>query len=180
MNTTQKTKPSYKKDLLLLFAAPVSIAIIAAGIIYVPKLLANPTYDFIYSVCGDYVCKDSYSIDSSGQISNRSYNANNNDNLYGGYEENDKYTELRYYDVDKGSSKAISLPEAQAYNLDSASKSPDGYILSLDHKDGGFLLWGDYSSDWYLKKGAQKKKVEISSEDYIYDDQIKFLGWVEK
>lgn len=162
---------SHLKDLLLLFAIPIGIAIVAAAAVYVPRLLAHPSYDFIYSVCNDYRCKNSYSVDAAGHVAQDSSDLDS----YA-----DHRASLRYYDSSDNSFKNLALEEARKYQLDTSSKSPDGYTLTKNNSGSGFLFWGDYSEGWYLKDGAKKKKVEVTATDSYYSPTVTFLGWVIK
>lgn len=163
-------KPSHLKDLLLLFAIPTAIAVFAAVVVYVPRLLANPTYDFIYVYCGDYRCRDSYLLDGDHRIVRNA----DNDEYY------DSISSLRYYDAEQDATRALTLEEATQYELDGLSKSPDGYTLVREETDSGFLFWGEYDAGWYLKNGTKKQKVTLATQDSYYDDEIDFLGWVKQ
>ncbi len=176
INTVKKTNNSYLKDLILLFAVPVVIAIFAAAVVYIPRAMAKPKYDFIYSICEDYRCKDDYSVDAAGLIT-RNYPNSYDLNDLGYY---NRSASLRYYDTSKDSTRSLTLEEAQRYRLDTASKSSDGYSLSKDNTSSGFLFWGDYNEGWYLKNGAKKKKLELSNGGSNYPGDIKFLGWINK
>ncbi len=164
-------QPSHIKDLVLLFAIPIGIAIFAAIVIYAPRLFANPEYDFIYSVCNNYDCRDSYSVDSLGHVAK--YDTQFPDRQY--YDT----STIRYYNAASDSTRSLSLEEARGYKLNTSSKSRDGYSLIRDETSSGFLFWGDYDAGWYLKNGAKKKKVELSNNASYYSRDIKFLGWVE-
>ncbi len=168
---TTAPKPNHIKDLLLLFSIPTSIAVIAAVIIYLPGLLANPKYDFIYATCDDYGCSDSFTVESSsGEITRDK----DNSKIFDGE------SILRYYDAETDSTRKISFDQAQSYRLDSSSRSPDGYSLVNETSSSGFLFWRDSDSGWYLKNGAIKKKVELSGVNSYYSRDIKFIGWVKK
>lgn len=158
----RKAYNQHLKELLLLLSVPIAIILVIVAFVYVPRLFANPTYDFIY--CDGYSCDRRYTIDSSNRISvppgvdHRSYSE----------------ATLRYYDVDRDASRPISMGEAAEYQLDPMSKSPDGYTLEHNSSGGGFLLWSDYSSSWSLSKGIISKPVSFG--DSRYDKQ--FIGWV--
>jgi hypothetical protein len=163
---------THLKDLLLLFSIPIGIAILAAIVVYVPRLMANPKTDFMYITCTDYRCNEGYSVDSSGSIvreypdqSKPSYGPN---------------ATIYYYDATTDATKVISFDEAEKYRLNSSSKSPDGYTLTHDSSSEGFLFWGDYDESWYLKNGAKKRKVELNPSGRYYATDIKFLGWVQE
>ena len=170
MSVTKTTKPNHLKDLLLLFAIPIAIVVFASAIIYVPRLLANPEYDFIYAVCDDYPCKNDYSIDSSGKVTMTKYDSDY-DNLY---------AQIRYYDASSDSTQPLTFEQSQQYKLNASSKSPDGYSLNKESNNRVFLFGGNYDEGWYLQNGMKKKRVELSNtESYTYRN-VKFLGWVEK
>lgn len=164
-------KPNHIKDLLLLFSVPMSIAIIAAAIIYLPGLFANPKYDFIYATCDDFGCSGAYSVEStSGKITR--------------YKSDSRFLDgestLRYYDTDTDSTREISFEQARDYQLDGSSRSPDGYNLVNETSSSGFLFWRNSDSGWYLKNGAIKKVIELSAVNSYYSRDIKFIGWIKK
>ncbi|MEK7602619.1 MAG: hypothetical protein AAB459_00035 [Patescibacteria group bacterium] len=163
-------QPSHLKDLILLFSIPVGIAVFAAIAVYAPRLLANPKYDFIYSVCSDYDCNYDFNIDGSGYVSQYSMNR---DYRHG-------TSTLRYYNAKDDSTRSLTLEEARRYRLNTSSKSPDGYSLTREEGDSGFLFWGNYKSGWYLKNGAKKKEVELSTDDSYYSRDVNFLGWINQ
>lgn len=170
MPTKDPNKTSHIKDLVLLFSIPVGIAICIAAIVYIPSLLANPKYDFVYSVCSSYRCDSDFNVDGSGHVSQ-----------YG--VDSDRYADtatLHYYSVKDDSTRTIGVEEAKGYQLDTSSKSPDGYTLSKEGSNSGFLFWSNYESGWYLKDGLKKKKIELSNNDSYYSRDVKFLGWVNK
>lgn len=173
-NITKQPKAStHLKDLTLLLAIPIGIALIAMAAIYIPRLLADPKYDFVYSVCDDYRCKDNYSIDANGRIAKNTNDAR--DSMY-----TDSASTIRYYDIETDSTRSLPVEEAQTYQINSSSKSPDGYSLSKENTSSGFLFWSDSDEGWYLKDGAKKKRIELSDGGSYYSRDIKFLGWVEK
>lgn len=157
------------KDLLLLFGVPLGILLITAAAIYVPRLLANPQTDFVYTTCESYACRSSFEVNGTGNISEVSISRSHND-----------YTaSLHYYDASDNSTKKITLDEARRYTLDTTSRSPDGYALVRESQDTGFLFWSDHDTGWYLENGAIKKPVDIVGIDSYYSQDVKFLGWVE-
>ena len=161
------------KDLLLLFAIPVAVILIAAAVIYLPRLLANPSHDFIYAVCDDYRCKSGYSVDGSGRVTE---DTNEEAAKYSFY---DQSAQLRYYSASSGATRSITLDDAQSYQLDVSSRSPDGYTLTQEGSSSGFLFWSSRDDRWYLKDGAKKKPVELITDQSRYSQNIKFLGWVK-
>lgn len=173
MTSKTSKKPnqqSHIKDLVLLFAIPIAIALFAAIAVYAPRWFANPQYDFVYSFCSDYNCNYDFRVDSSGRVSQYSMNRD----YFNGI------STLRYYSAQDDSTRSLTLEEAKSYQLNTSSKSPDGYSLVRDNNDSGFLFWGNYESGWYLKNGAKKKNVELSTNSSYYSQDINFLGWINK
>ena len=165
-------RSNHFKDLFLLFSVPIAVAVVTALIIYVPRLLAHPTYDFIYSACDDYNCNNNYSVNEAGRVKLTP--------LSSGYDTYGRPSELRYYTASSDSTRIVTLEESNRYSLYTSSKSPDGYVLSSANSSSGFILGGGYDDAQYLKSGLKKKKVELTSNGSYYSNNIKFLGWVNK
>jgi len=161
---------SHAKDLLLLFAVPLAILVVAGAAVYIPRLLAQPAYDFVYAACEDYDCRDSYSVGGSGEITRTA-----DPEAYA-----TRSAVLRYYDAKKDATRSLTLDEARRFQLDTSSKSPDGYSLSKENSDGGFLFWSDYRDGWVLKNGAKKKPVDLVQNDSYGSSSVTFLGWVRQ
>lgn len=170
MSAKSQTKPNPVKDLIILFAVPVGIAVIAALVVYLPSVFANPKYDFVYSVCRSYDCRDDFVVNNSGYAVERSIDRDNFS----------QPSHLRYYDASDNSTRSLSSEDLKRFQLNTSSRSPDGYSLSKEQSDSGFLFWGDYDSGWYLKNGLKKKQVELTQNDSYYSNDIKFIGWVNK
>lgn len=172
-NDKKVSRSTYFKDLLLLFSVPAAIAVIAALVVYIPPLFAHPKSDFMYSICDDYNCKTTFSVDGSGRVAEQL--TNQSDANY--YSQN---ATLHYYDASNDSNRSLTLAEADRYKLNTSSKSPDGYMLTEESSDSGFLFWGNYHQGWYLKDGMKKKTITLSSNDQYSSQDVKFLGWVQK
>ena len=158
------------KDLILLFSIPIGIALFAAAAIYLPRLMANPKHDMIYSLCDSYRCIDAYTTDSTGKIIKT--DTGDTSKYYGP-------ASLYYYDASNDSTRILSIDEANKYILNTSSKSPDGYALVQENSNSGFLFWSDSDNDWYLKAGAKKKNVQLTNTGSNSSSDIKFLGWVK-
>lgn len=161
---------SVTKEFLLFLSIPLGVIIILVAVLQGPSLFAKPKYDFIYALCPDYSCDGSYAVNAGGQLTFQQYN-------------NDYSTEptLYYYSESQHSSRQITATEGDGFNLDSSNVSPDGYTLWQNNGSAnGFLFWGgNGDGNWYLKSGAKKKQLNISA-NYIYVDQVHFIGWVKK
>lgn len=166
-------KYSQFKDLVLFFSIPIGIALFAAAAIYIPRLLANPKYDFVYSLCSSYTCRDGYTVDNTGRVINEPIPPSSS-------RFSSDTSTLRYYDIKSDSTRSLTLEEAQKYRLNTSSKSPDGYSLSKENRSSGFLFWSSGSEGWSLKDGVKKKNIELFNDGSYSSRDITFLGWVEK
>lgn len=165
----------HSKDLLLLFSVPIVITVIAVIAVYLPRLFANPQYDFLYTFCDGYDCDNTYITDGNGGITIRKSNADNDS-----YDYNRSEEKIGLYDVSAGSTRIISYAEARSFYVYENSKSPDGYELERENDGGGFLFWGDYDESLQLKNGLKRKPVDLglNASRYYYYNDFNFLGWV--
>lgn len=175
-DSKKAVKPTYKKDLILLFSVPIGIAILVAAMVNVPKLSAHPKYDFVFSYCQDYDCRDAYHVDLAGHITDD----NDEGTVTGNLLQPEQKSQLRYYDASNDSSRPLSLEQAQRYGLDSSTKSPDGYTLQYDSNDSGFLFWSEHSDGWYLGNGVKKKPIHGLNNNSYSQRDIRFIGWVRE
>lgn len=167
------TQANSKRDLILLVSVPLILAAFLAAIVYLPQLLARPSYDFIYATCDSYRCSDEVNVRDGGVTIVNLQNQDSANKLVDDYK-----TSLRYYDVSKQSSRALTIDEARKYRLDNSSRSPDGYVLSHQSSSSGFLFWSEGNSQWILKSGLYKKPVDLTGPTSYYDN-VTFVGWVK-
>ncbi len=166
-------KPAIKKDLFLLFAAPIVVIAFAIALVYVPRLFANPSYDFIYSSCTGYSydCERRYTVRDGRIILNVDTDR---------YRSSSDLAEatLYYFDSAANTSRRIDYTQALGYILIASKTSPDNYKLQREGS-GSILFWGGGSSDspWYLADGLKKKQLNLPTG---YDTPVSFIGWVEK
>jgi len=163
--------PAYAKDLLLLFSVPLAIAALAAALVYIPRLAANPTYDFIYADCPEYDCRNSYELGADGHIKETTEKT---DVYYG------RAAQLRYYDASANATRSLSYEEAKKYSLLNSSRSPEGYTLAHNYEDGGFLFWGGGKQNWQLENGWKKQPVVLNNNETYYANNLIFLGWMPR
>lgn len=159
-------KNKHLKELLLLFSVPIGIVFIIIGFLYIPRLIANPSYDFVY--CTGSACDNRYTINPAGEVSTP------------GSDTSRYYYDaisLRYFDIKDDTSRPISLDDAKKYRLDSSSKSPDGYTLERNTQSGGPFSFS-YEENWSLKKGVLSKPIKLSSNQNAYSSNTSFVGWV--
>lgn len=159
---SQNQASKHLKEIILLFSVPIAIIVIIVAFLYIPRAFANPGYDFIY--CTGYSCENRVSVDPNGKLVTSS--------------DSERYTpydfSLRYYDVQRDATRLLHAEEANRYQLDTTSKSPDGYILKHTSSGSGFLFWGDYQNNWSLSKGIISKPVTLNSGS----NSNTFIGWV--
>jgi hypothetical protein len=166
------SKPKHVRDLLLLFSVPSAIALLAAIAIFVPRLAAHPSYNFIYSDCRTYSCDGTYTVGSNGRLE-----FDPSDFRMNTVGSPVSPPQLRYFDVRTNSSRPLALSDAQDLKLDSVSRSPDGYVLK--HVTGGsdMLFVSNYTDTWQLENGFRKRPVAIDTTS-TYENNISFIGWV--
>lgn len=163
-----KRRSTAKRDILLLISVPLGLLVLLAAIVYVPQALARPTQDFIYTLCEDYYC--------GGRVGVHDGRVRYQPEL--GVVRNPRPPILRYYDVSAGSARPLTLQEAEDYQIDSSSRSVDGYALISEASSSGFLFGGSSRNGWALKNGLYKKPVELGATD-PYSSDVKFIGWVK-
>jgi hypothetical protein len=185
-----------KKHLPLIIglAVPFLMILFVAVSIYVPSWFANPQYSFIYSVKDNYDgYGDTYSV-KNGVVVKETVPYPTSTTPYYGYP-NNKYPETKVYlykyDRETNTTKEISYEDAQKLKLITNRESPDGYVLEQGTSDSGiFEIFGGYDAnnppDWFLRKGAMNKRVTlqfptaIDTRYYYYNNNFKFLGWIEQ
>ncbi|HEU0266205.1 MAG TPA: hypothetical protein VFQ70_01100 [Candidatus Saccharimonadaceae bacterium] len=163
---TKSTTREHIRDLFLLFAVPIAVAIIVAIVLIVPHLFAHPKYDFIY--CSGYDCQSNYSVSSSGiltPVKESQYSPLDPSSLY-------------FYNIATDAAQPLTLKQAARYHLSQTSKSPDGYTFQSDSSDSGFLFWGGNSGTitYKLRNGAAIKSVNLLGDN----SNINFIGWVQR
>jgi hypothetical protein len=161
--STLRQTDKHLKDILLLFSIPIAIIIVLVAFLYIPRLFANPAYNFVY--CEGYYCDGGYSVGANGNLQ-EAPDQSTRSPYVDGYK-------LFYYDVERDATRPVQFDEATRYKLDTSSKSPDGYTLKHSSGGGGFLFWGDYQNNWVLKKGIVSKPISLDS-----SNSNEFIGWV--
>jgi hypothetical protein len=168
--STKQQKSNRTKDLILLFAAPVVVILLAVALVYTPRLFANPSYDFVYSSCASYSCSVSYRVESDGKL-----DIDQSDT----WREPEKPT-LYYFDTSENNSTRIDESQAFTYSLIGTQKSPDEYRLSSE-SGSGFLFWdsGSDGKSWYLADGLKKKHINLQYDANDYSD-VNLIGWIKQ
>ena len=181
MNINNKNIP-----LIVAILVPVAMILFVAASVYLPSFFTDPpTYDFIYTMDGDYRPYPGYGVYYSvenGALVRREMpypEEFKKDPLLA-----EQYPDpiLYIHDVVKNESRQISFEEARALRLNSHRNSPDGFeVIQGNHgSDFPFFFNDNGQNTVYLKKGGYSKKVNsaVPATPY-YWRQITFLGWVE-
>jgi|SRR3990167_6008965 len=148
---------------------PLLLIIFVAVFAYLPSLFVQPKYDFVYATSNlsDYETK----------VVNGKLTLNPQTRYRYGtqYEYPLREPSLYLYNVLEEKSTSITLSQAQIYNLDPSSKSPDGFTVGRADSDGvsffPFFYGGRYDRGQYLTGKGLSQKVTDN-----YD--FKFIGWI--
>ena len=194
------SKPRSVWVLVLLFGSPILLFTGLVALIYVPRLLASPKYDFVYSTCQTYRCNN-YKFDDSGKIIETKKSGVNIVVPDGGdyqmeYLDQDAvavddtatnytsapYPKLYVYKQSDDSTSEINVDEYNTLKLNRNKISSDGYKLERTNFGGSVIV--GYSSNvktWSRKKGIASKPVSLNNNEshYYSDSDVKFLGWIE-
>ena len=183
---------------LLAFVLPILLIVIVALSTYLPSLFLSTHYNFIYTACTDdsynyypYYCNNylqkRYSVVNSKLIES-SVDLTVDSNKDGIPDFNGKYiSRIFLHDTKKNESREITLEEARLLTLNNLLTSPDGVTVSSNYSYNGggdfFFLFGGggrSSYGYYLTKGKSKSKLNLinSSDQYYYQNNFQFLGWV--
>lgn len=193
-----------KKNLILILAFALPLVFII-GVAISVKLSANKpttTYNFIYATCSDGVnypgpyCQaylnKRYAVEDGKivvhEVSTSTLSGEGLDIKMAQVEDSGDYnytSRLFLHDTDTNESREVTLEEAETLTLNSLSTSPDGFTISGDYdRRGGepFFIFGGYSNfGYYLKKGSDKKRLNLVKNNEYYDDSnFHFIGWVTK
>ena len=166
-NDAKPSKKSSVRSFGLLFGLPVGLLLLSLLALTLPRVLAQPSYDFIYSYCPSFSCRSSYGYEA-GQIQESSTSNNRGDQ-----------PQLRYYSAEDDSHHTISLDEANELQINESSRAPDGYQLTYQRgSDSGFLFfYSSGDSNWVLERDWRSKPINLST-DSRNRSNVTFIGWV--
>ncbi len=181
--------------ILLAFLLPILLIVIVALTTYLPSLFISTHYNFIYTSCTDgrdyypYYCNNylqkRYSVVDNKLVLNN-VDLTQDANKDGVVDFKQNYTSRIFlHDTEKNESREISLEEAKMLKLSDLLTSPDGVTVSSDYSynsGGDFFLFGGGRSThgYYLMQGKSKSKLNLinNSDQYYYQNNFQFLGWV--
>lgn len=157
-----------KLPLIVGIALPMLLVGYVLGTAYIPSLYAKPQYKFLYTQGSSY---DYDILVAGGKVTySRRYP---NDTSY-----RPLPPEIHVYDPVVNASRTLSIEEAQAYTLDTSTKSPDGYTVAQNDTESSSFFpfyFGSSGGGYYLKGHGLQRKIPGT---YSYDFQ--FLGWIKQ
>lgn len=182
-----------KKNLILLLAFALPIIFVVGVAVSVELSDRQPTtsYNFVYATCSDSyspycnnylqkrfsVIDDKITVNEIATSTLTDFKEPMPENF------NNYMPRLFLYDVQTKDSREITLTEAENLSLSGLLTSPDGYTISGEYtRNGGdaFFVFGGYSSyGYYLKKGDEKKRLNLINDNgNYYEDNFRLIGWV--
>jgi hypothetical protein len=183
--------------LLLAFSLPILLIIIVAFSTYLPSLFVSTHYNFIYATCvnnrnysysdncNSYLQKySSYLSVVDNKLVVTPIDTTTDSNKDGISDFNKNFNiHIFLHDTLKNESREIPLEEAKSLNLSNLLTSPDGVTVSSNYSRGVDLFpfgGGPSYYGFYLSKGKGKSKLNLinNSDQYYYQNNFEFLGWV--
>lgn len=167
--------------LVIGISIPILMILFVAGSIYLPGLFIQPHTNFLYVSVDDsyyyYNNGSQYSVQNNKLVKNEIKQPTNQ---Y--YNPPPLEVKLYVYDVEQNKATEISFTDAQNLNLDSNTKSPDGFEVVDGNNDGFFpFFWGsgtDYETR-YLKGHSVSKKLNLQLNGGSYYNNFRFIGWIK-
>src|SRR3990167_7408846 len=149
---------------------PLLLIVFVAVFAYLPSLFVQPKYNFVYAT-GNLYDYEIRVINGKLSLNPQTYR-----NISGTqYQYSLREPSLFLYNVLEEKSTEVTLSQAQTYNLDPSSKSPDGFTVGSADSDGvsffPFFYGGRYDRGQYLTGKGLSQKVTDN-----YD--FKFIGWI--
>jgi len=179
--------------ILLAFILPLILIIGVTLSVYLPSASLSTNYNFVYASCFggtdyySYQCdkylQGRYSVVDS-KITLNPIDPKQDSDKNGILDINETYSaRLFLHDTQKNESREITLEEGQTLTLNSLLTSPDGVTVSSHYnRSGDFFIFGGGSSSYgyYLTKGKGRDKLELinNSDQYYYQNNFQFIGWV--
>ncbi|MDO8569419.1 MAG: hypothetical protein Q7R89_01380 [bacterium] len=181
--------------LLLAFILPIVLIVIVALSTYLPSLFLSTDYNFVYTSCTDgtnhyysYNCDNylqkRYSVVGNKLVANTVDPTLDSDNDKIS-DINENYTaRIFLHDTEKNESREVTFEEVQTMRFSGLLTSPDGITVSSNYDRGGgdffFIFGGNSSYGYYLTKGKSRSKINLinSSDQYYYQNNFQFIGWV--
>lgn len=189
-----------KQNLVLAIgiALPLLLIMLFFVATVIPKSMATPPqYEMLFTTIHyDYQNAADYQFDFSVQDHQLMVKAKKSDDKNRNYNTKklmayDGKTETVReitFDTAKAGAAAVNsevvLDEAKNMRIDTASISPDGYVLEGPNYGGNGLVGGIFgggyrNSGYRLKKGSVGYKVPNAQQNYYYN-QMQFVGWIVK
>jgi hypothetical protein len=163
--------------LALAIAVPIAMILLVAASIYLPRLWAHPSYNFLYST-SSYYGGPVFDV-RSGVLEKQEQPAG----LYppGAVPTPTPDTTLYVYHIADKTSQEISFEDAQKLHLSAKSTSPDGFTVTGPGGDTPVSIFGgpsDYTAQYITGKGV-RIKLELEKSGPVYGSNPgSFIGWI--
>jgi len=157
----------------LAVAIPVVVIAVVALSIYVPRLFAHPSTDFVY-VMGD----THYGGD--GGTDYRVVDGRLVEAPMANYASGPRGRLFRY-DVKADRGQPLTLDQARALTLDAATTSPDGFRVTYSEGTGGGLFPfdnGDGTAAVYLDGRGARLKLDLAVGRSYENNGFHFVAWI--
>lgn len=162
-----------KKNLALIIALvlPILMLIFVIGLIYLPRTILHPHYNFLYATGVDYYWPSQYIVKNNQLIKQSPPQPNqvhSNEELY-------------LYDVRTDEITQINYATAEQFRLDPNPVAPDGFRIAHGAGDSSFFSLFFFSSPSYntrfLQNGDYSKRLKLKLVGQFYNN-FHFIGWV--
>lgn len=187
-----------KENLVLAIGLTLPLLLIVLFFVatVIPKSMATPPqYEMLFTtVHYDYQNASDYQFDFSVKDQQLMVKAKKSDEKNRNYNtkklmaydgKTETVREINFDTAKAGAANGVVvLDETKTMRVDTASTSPDGYVLEGPNYGGGGLVGGMFgggyrNSAYRLKKGSVAYKVPNAQQNYYYN-QMQFVGWVVK
>jgi len=161
-------------------ALPIILIIIIAAVIYIPRFLVDPQYDFIYfeenwnsrfstTECTEYEISEGR-FKRIGEIEEHLQETCYSDGAL-----------FYIYDVSEKESREISIDEVESLEIAKGYTSPDGFIFLRKYSNMGIfeIFGGTHEVKWYLEKDGVRLPLNLEEKVSLYSEP-QFIGWIIK
>ncbi len=151
---------------------PVFAVVLVLGIVYLPRLLLQPEYNFLY-VANSYPVGPQYFVKDQGLLKIQEEYGHNS--LW-------EVPKLYVYDTRNDKSKEVSYEEAMKFKLDSSNTAPDGYkIIRRKEGESGSRSIFSYERSvisHYIRGKGLFKRLKLQGQSRFFD-LVYFVGWIK-
>jgi hypothetical protein len=158
---------------------PLALIVLSLLFVYLPNLIANPEYDYIFSVqdtCTncmegqEYIVEAKVDLDGKVQFVKSSYVTT--DPYY-----RDTFTVAKFYryDAQTDTFDEVTTSDIENFSLSGKAESPDGFQFRQRYLESFFDGTSDYE---YVLEGKGTKLTQNLDEFDNYEYRLDFVGWI--